>query len=110
MWEKADKELQITTTKICRDEKKCQAKIAVLCTLVTALVQIIPTQIKRGEDLLGEISPAILLIARRYPELPKTEITRIYENCFKPKNLYKFCHLKGREDKNRDKNIRFENG
>lgn len=37
-------------------------------------------------------------------------MARIYKNRFKPKNLYKFCHLKGREDKDRDKNIIFKNG
>lgn len=60
--------------------------------------------------MLGEISPIILSVAGRYPGLPKAEIARIHENRFKPENLYKFRHLKGREDKDRDENITLEHG
>ena len=47
-------------------------------------------------------------MASCYLRLPKAEIARIHENRFKLENLYKFCHLKGREDKDRDINITFE--
>lgn len=69
----------------------------------------IPNQTKREEDLLSKISPVILSITRHYPRFFKAEMAYIYENYFKPENLYKFCHLKGCEDKNRDNNITFKN-
>lgn len=108
--EKADQELQAVTAKIRREEEESQARIAALRTPATAAAQATSTRIEREEDTIGEISPAILSVAGRYPGLPKAEMARIYENRFKPENLYKFRHLKGREDKDRDENITFENG
>lgn len=58
--------------------------------------------------MIDKIFSIIFSIASYYPSLPKAKIVQIYENRFKPKNLYKFCHLKGREDKNNDENIIFE--
>lgn len=49
-------------------------------------------------------------MAGRYLGLLKAEIAKIHKNRFKPENLYKFRHLKGRKDKDREKNITFEYG
>ena len=62
------------------------------------------------EEPIGEISPATLLVASRYPGLPRAEIARIFANKFRPENLYKLRHLKGREDKDREENVTIENG
>lgn len=53
---------------------------------------------------MGEIIPAALLVASRYPGVPKAEIARIFANKFRPENLYKLRNLKGDVDKNRDMN------
>lgn len=74
------------------------------------LAQVISSQIKQDKCSIGEISWIIFLVARSYPSLSKAKMATIYKNYFKSQNLYKFCHLKNREDKNRDKNITFENG
>ena len=62
------------------------------------------------EEPIDEISPTTLLVASRYPGLPKAEIVRIFANKFRPENLYKLRHLKGREDKDREENVTIENG
>ena len=62
------------------------------------------------EEPIGEISPAALLVASKYPGLSKAEIARISANKFRPENLYKLYHLKGQEDKDQDENITIENG
>lgn len=53
---------------------------------------------------------ATLLVANRYPGLPKAESARIFRNKFRPENLYKLRYLKEREDKDRDENIALKNG
>lgn len=60
------------------------------------------------EAFLGDISSIIISVAGRYSGLPKIEIAKIHENCLKLENLYKFCHLKDRENKDRDENITIE--
>ncbi len=62
------------------------------------------------EELVGEISLATLLVASKYPGLPKAEIAQIFANKFRSENLYKLRHLKGWEYKDRDENITIENG
>ena len=108
--EKADLELQAITAKIRRDDKESQARIAALRIPAATTTPAALNQTKREEDSIGGISSAILSVAGRYPRLPKAEIARIHENRFKPGNLYKFRHLKGREDKDRHQNVTFENG
>lgn len=106
--QKAGQELQAITAKVRRDDEEIQARIAALQAPATTL-----DLIRSGrdeDDSLGEISPVIPSVAGRYPGLPKADMTRIHENPFKPENLYKFRHLKGREDKDRDENITFEHG
>ena len=110
--QKAEQELQAVTARARRDEEESVARIAAIRAPANAVV---PTGSTRStgeeeETSLGEISPIILSVAGRYPGLPKAEIARIHENRFKPENLYKFRHLKGREDKDRDENITFEHG
>lgn len=100
----------MVTAKIRRDEEESQARIAALCTPATTSAQAISTRAEREDDPIGEISPAILSVAGRYPGLSKAEMARIYENRLKPENLYKFRHMKGREDKDRDETITFEKG
>ncbi|MCJ1349918.1 hypothetical protein MMC31_008161 [Peltigera leucophlebia] len=94
--QKAEQELQAVTAGARRDEEENAARIAAIR--------------EEEETSLGEISPIILSVAGRYPGLPKAEIARSHENRFKPENLYKFRHLKGLEDKDRDENITFEHG
>lgn len=108
--QKAEQELQAITDKARRDEEESQARIAALRAPAISPAVSSPTRVEREEDSIGEISLAILSIAGRYPGLPKAEIARIHENRFKPENLYKFRHLNGREDKDRDENITFEHG
>ncbi len=106
--QKAELELQVTTAKTRHDKDESLARIAAI-RAPTAPAG--PIQTREDEEVsIGEISPIIFSVAGRYPGLPKAEIARIYENRFKPENLYKFCHLKSREDKDRDENITFEHG
>ena len=101
--QKAKLELQAATAKTRHDEEKSLARIATIRAPTTPAGS---TRTREDKEVpIGEISLIILSVAGRYPGLPKAKIARIYENHFKPENLYKFCHLKGREDKNRDKNI-----
>lgn len=92
------------------DKKKSVIRIAAICAPANAVMLISPTYLaeKEEEISLSKISPIILFVAGRYPRLSKAKITRIYKNCFKSENLYKFCHLKGCKNKNRDKNIIFK--
>lgn len=46
--------------------------------------------------LLDMMSPIFFSIAGRYLDLPKAEIAQIYENYFKPENIYWFYYLKVR--------------
>ena len=104
--QKAKLELQAATAKARHNEKESLARIAAICapTAPTGL-----TRTREDEEVsIDEISPIILSVAGCYPSLLKAEIARIYENRFNPENLYKFCHLKGHEDKDRDENITFE--
>ena len=61
------------------------------------------------EEPIDVISPAALFVASKHPGLPKAEIARIFANKFCLENLYKLCHLKGREDKDLDENITIKN-
>ena len=109
--QKAELELQAATAKARHDEEESLARIAAIRAPSNGVAPAGST--RAGEDdetSLGEISPIILFVAGRYPGLPQAEIARIYENRFKLENLYKFRHLKGREDKDRDENITFEHG
>ena len=104
--QKAELELQAATAKACHNEEENLARIAAIRT------PIVPTGLTRTKEdeevLIGEISPIIFFVAGRYLDSPKAEIAQIYENRFKPENLYKFYHLKGHEDKDRDENITLE--
>ena len=110
--QKAEQELQAVTARAHRGKEESAARIAAICAPANAVTPTGPTRSagEEEETSLGEISPIILSVAGRYPGLPKAEIARIHENRFKPENLYKFRHLKGREDKDRDENITFEHG
>lgn len=108
--QKAKQKLQAVTAKGCHDKKESLARIATIYTPSNVAAPAGLTKI-RGEDkkvLLGKISPIILSIASHYSDLTKAKIALIHKNRFKLENLYKFCHLKSRKDKNRDENITFE--
>ncbi len=105
-YQKADLELQAATTKARYNEEESLARIAAICApmISTGLIQI-----REDEKVsIGEISPIIFSVPDCYSGLPKAKITQIYKNRFKPENLYKLCHLKSRENKDRDENITFE--
>lgn len=105
---KVEAELAEIEARTRRENEESQARIsAIQSGVVTATPR---TQANEEEEPIGEISPATLLVASRYPGLPKAEIARIFSNKFRPENLYKLRHLKGREDKDREENITIENG
>ena len=79
-----------------REDEKSLARITVIqARAVTAAA---PHSQVDEEEPLGEISPATLLVASRYPGLPKAEIARSFVNKFRLENLHKLRHLKGREE------------
>ena len=99
--QKAELELQVATVNTRHEEEDSLARIAAIRapTSVVALAAPTWTVGENKEVSIGKISLVILSIAGRYPGLSKAKIAQIYENCFRPENLYKFRHLKGREDK-----------
>lgn len=104
--QKAKLELQAATAKACHEREESLAKISAIYA-PTALAG--PTQTREDKEVsISKISSIIFFVAGRYPDLPKAKIAQIHKNCFKLENLYKFCHLKGYENKDRDKNSRFE--
>lgn len=106
---RAEADLAAVNARTARENKESRAKIAAIqAGAITAAAPRPPTD--EVEEPIGEIPPAALLVASRYPGLPKAEIARIFTNKFRPENLYKLRHLKGREDKDRDENITIENG
>ena len=91
------------------ESDESQARIAAIqSAAATAVVP--PTQADEGEESIGEIPPAALLVASHFPGLPRAEISRIFSNKFRPENLYKLRHLKGREDKDQEENVTIEQG
>lgn len=106
--QKFEADLAAIKRQTARKDKESLARIAVIqAGAVTAAAP--HTQVDE-EEPIGEISPAALLVASRYPGLPKAKIARIFANKFRPENLYKLRHLKGREDKDREENVTIENG
>lgn len=64
---------------------------------------------KKNKKLsIDEISPIIFSIPNCYSSLLKTKIAQIYKNYFRYENLYKFHHLKGCKNINKDSNIIFK--
>ena len=105
---KVEADLAAIEARTIRENEESRARIAAIQSGgVTAAA---PRNRIDEEEPVGEISPATLLVASKYPGLPKAEIARIFANKFRPENLYKLRHLKGREDKDRDENITIENG
>lgn len=105
---KVEADLAAIEARTLRENEESRAKIAAIQS--AAVTAAAPRNRVDEEEPVGEISPAALLVASRYPGLPKAEIARIFANKFRPENLYKLRHLKGREDKDRDENITIENG
>lgn len=105
---KVEADLAAIEARTIRENEESRAKIAAIQS--AAVTAAAPRNRVDEEEPVGEISPAALLVASRYPGLPKAEIARIFANKFRPENLYKLRHLKGREDKDRDENITIENG
>ena len=102
----------MATAKARHEKEESLARMAAIHAPTSVAVLAAPTWMV-GEDKeasIGEISPVIFSAAGRYPGLPMAEIVRIYENYFKSKNFYKFCHFTSREDKDRDENITYEHG
>lgn len=105
---RAEADLAAVEARTIRENEESRARIAAIqAGVVTAAA--LRNRVDE-EEPIGEISPATLLVASRYPGLPKAEIARIFANKFRPENFYKLRHLKGREDKDRDENITIENG
>lgn len=105
---KAEADLAAIEARTARENKESQARITAMQTSATTTSTLrIHTD---EEEPIGEIPQAALLVASRFPGLPKAEIARIFSNKFRPENLYKLRHLKRRKDKDRDENITIENG
>ena len=100
----------MATAKARHEEEESLTRIAAIRapTNVAAPAALTRTVGEDKKTSIGEISPIRLSVSGRYAGLPKAEITQIYKNRFKLENLYKFCHLKDNEDKNRDENITFK--
>lgn len=106
--QKFEADLAAIEVRTNRENEESRARIAVIqAGAATAIAP--PAQLDKKEPI-GEISQATLLVASRYPGLPKAEIARIFGNKFRPENLYRLRHLKGREDKDREENVTIENG
>lgn len=107
--QKVQLKLQAVTAKTCHNEEESLARITVICTPTNVATQagLPQTERKDEEGLISEICLIILFISGCYPGLPKAKIIQIDVNHQKSENLDKFCHLKGRENKNRDENIVF---
>lgn len=101
-------DLAAIKAKTARENEESRARIAVI--QAGAVMAAAPRTQVDDEEPIGEISQATLLVASRYPGLPKAKIARIFANKFRPKNLYRLRHLKGREDKDREENVTIENG
>ena len=104
-------EVAAIEARTAREQEESQARIAAMRTEpATAGAAAAPTQENEEDSLTGEISPAALLVANKYPGLPKEEIARIFTNKFRLQNLYKLRHLQGREDKDQEENIFIKDG
>lgn len=99
---KFEAEVAAIEARTIRENKESRARIA--ATQSGAGSAAAPRNRVDEEKPVGEIIPAALLVASRYPGIPKAEIARIFANKFRPENLYKLRHLKGRVDKDRDEN------
>lgn len=109
---KTKQELQAITAKARHDKEKSAVRIAAIRALANVVALTGLTQSARKEEkiFLGEISLIFLSVSGRYLGLPKAKIAKICKNCFKPENLYKFCYLKGRKNRDRNENIIFKYG
>ena len=97
---RAAAEVAAIEAQTARKQKKSQARIAAMQTEpTTAVAAAAPAQENEEDFFIGEISPAALIVANKYPRLPKEEIARIFANKFPPHNLYKLRHLQGRDKK-----------
>ena len=47
------------------------------------------------DNITSEVPPKIINITLRFAGLPQEEIVRIFQNKFKPINLYRLCHMHG---------------
>ena len=104
-------EVAAIEARTAREQEKSQARIAAMRTeLAIARAAAAPTQGNEEDSLTGELSPAVLLVANKYPGLPKEEIARIFANKFRPQNLYKLRHLQGRDEKDQEENIFIKDG
>ena len=90
---RAEADLAAVKARTIRKNKESRARItAIQSGAVTAAA---PRNRLDEEEPVNEISLLTLLVASKYPGLPKTEIARIFANKFRPENVYKLRHLKG---------------
>lgn len=99
---KVEAEIAAIEARTIRETKESRARILAIQSAAVAAAA--PRDRVAEEEPVGEIIPAALLVASRYPGVPKAEIARIFANKFRPVNLYKLRNLKGDADKNRDVN------
>lgn len=107
---KLELEMAAIEAQTVRENEESRARISAMQAVPTATTAPRASGSAEEEEPIGEISPATLLVASRYPGLPKAEIARIFANKFRPKTLPRLRHLKGREDKDREENVTIENG
>lgn len=95
-------DLAATEARTARENEESRARVAALQS--GAVVATTPRTPVYEEDWIEESSQETLLVARRYPGLPKAEIALIFSNRFRPRSLHRLRHFDGREEKDHDEN------
>lgn len=92
--QKAKADLAVGQARTARENEESHARIAVIQARPITAAAVAPHPRVEEEEPIGEITPAALLVASRYPGLPKAKIARIFANKFRPESLYKLRRLK----------------
>ena len=78
--------------------KESEARIAAATSLANAQVPQAPAPrapIREDDEIQGEIPLEVSDISLQFVGLPQEEIVKIFQNKFKPINLYRLRHMRG---------------
>lgn len=85
--------------------KESEARVASSVAAATAATSAAPPAAPAGaqarrtigdeDDITGEVPPEVMSIILQFAGLPQEEIVRIFQNKFKPINLYRLRHMRG---------------
>ncbi len=78
--------------------KESEARVAAPTSLANAQVPQAPAPrapVREDDEIQGEIPPEVLDISLQFVGFPQEEIVTIFENKFKPINLYRLRHMRG---------------